>query len=418
VVFCPTLWQRSERLKKEQLLVHCHENGQMIADLGSAQFAERKQTALYEELAEDLRLFYVAVTRAKYRCYLSWADVRTKEHPNDSALAYLLGFAHLNFSEQQQKLQAIAQTFPQQFAYHLLPNDKQISDIYQAKVTKPHLSYRPFNRQLSTTWLMSSYTALSALSQQFVPELPEDKAVETNNDVQIESYLPKGAQMGNVVHSLLEKLSFQRLAQAEDYSKDLAQTLSQYGVQLDAPELVTQLLQTVTHSALSTDTEFCLKNIAAPHCIKEMPFYLSMSHLDTDGINQILADSPTYQPLSHKQLRGYLTGFIDLICCYQGQYYVMDYKTNCLADYQPETILTAMREHNYGLQYWLYSVVLDAYLQQRLTAYNYQQHFGGVKYLFVRGMHPARPGYAVYADKPMQHKLKALANLLMNKENS
>jgi exodeoxyribonuclease V beta subunit len=96
----------------------------------------------------------------------------------------------------------------------------------------------------------------------------------------------------------------------------------------------------------------------------------------------------------------------------------MDYKTNCLADYQPETILTAMREHNYGLQYWLYSVVLDAYLQQRLTAYNYQQHFGGVKYLFVRGMHPARPGYAVYADKPMQHKLKALANLLMNKENS
>jgi exodeoxyribonuclease V beta subunit len=99
-------------------------------------------------------------------------------------------------------------------------------------------------------------------------------------------------------------------------------------------------------------------------------------------------------------MQGFLTGFIDLICQYRGKFYVMDYKTNFLEDYQQDSLLAGMRDHNYGLQYWIYSLVLHQYLQKRLPDYRYQDHFGGVRYLFVRGMQPEQPGSGVYACLP------------------
>jgi exodeoxyribonuclease V beta subunit len=173
-------------------------------------------------------------------------------------------------------------------------------------------------------------------------------------------------------------------------------------------------LHTVVNCNLSTETDFYLKKIPAAHCIKETPFYLFTPELDTAGINRILADTAAYQLLIGKQLQGYLTGFIDLICFFEGKYYLIDYKTNALSDYGQANLLQAMREHNYGLQYWLYTLVLDQYLRQRLPDYDYTRHFGGVKYLFLRGMQIGKPGYAIFADFPDQHKLKQLAKLFFS----
>ncbi len=176
--------------------------------------------------------------------------------------------------------------------------------------------------------------------------------------------------------------------------------------------MIDQLLQQVVLTPLAEDEpQFCLKNLSAAHCIKEMPFYLALKPLDVSGINQILEDCSAYQPLAAKQMCGYLTGYVDLICLYQGRYYVMDYKTNHLPDFQPQTLTTTMREHNYGLQYWLYSVVLHQYLQQRLPDYDYAQHFGGVRYLFVRGMQAGAAMSGVYADLPDLGRLELLTGL-------
>jgi exodeoxyribonuclease V beta subunit len=60
----------------------------------------------------------------------------------------------------------------------------------------------------------------------------------------------------------------------------------------------------------------------------------------------------------------------------------------------------AMAEHNYGLQYWLYTLVLHRYLQMSVEDYDYATHFGGIMYLFVRGMEPSQPGSGVYYDLP------------------
>lgn len=413
VVFCPDLWRRSDRLKNERLLVQCHDAGAMIADLGSAEFERRREQALQEELAEDLRLFYVAVTRAKYRCYLFWADVRGKDRPNDSAMAYLFEFADLDFAGQRQRLAGLAQAAPACFEHRLLATDAVAAARPAAKPRPPNaaaLDYRRQTRDLRSLWQMSSYTALAESGHDAAPELPADKAAEPA-DAHVEAGgLPKGAATGNVVHSLLETLSFQALATGADLGRPREMACLRHGLHLTHPKLLDDLLAATVSTPLTENGGFRLLDLPAERCIKEMPFYLSLVEpIDTVRINRLLAGCPAFQALAAKRLNGYLTGFIDLVCELGGQYYLLDYKTNTLADYGPDALTQAMREHNYGLQYWLYSVVLDRYLRLRLPDYNFQRHFGGIKYLFVRGMRPDQPGRAVYADRPDRETLHALA---------
>lgn len=413
VVFCPCLWQRSDRLQREKLMLTCHEQGAMIADLGSDQFERRRAQALTEELAEDLRIAYVALTRAKFRCYLAWADVRSEHTPNASALAWLLEFAESDFSGQHEKFQSLCASKPGAFDFKLLPAPGSIGQKHRNTRVTGKFQAESRHRSLYTYWQMSSYTALSALSLNDAPELPADKAGEIQAISEPSpSLLPRGAHTGNVVHELLEKNAFADLAQRKDISLQRDQACLRYGLTLDRPEAIDDLLQAVVATSLSeTDPSFCLMNLEENRCLKEMPFYLSMRTMDAAGINRILLDTPAFQPLSSKQMSGYLTGFIDLICAHQGRYYVMDYKTNDLVDYDPQTLTEAMREHNYGLQYWLYTLVLHRYLQQRLPDYRYDSHFGGVRYLFVRGMQPGYPMRGVYQDRPDLAQVEAMAGL-------
>ena len=71
-----------------------------------------------------------------------------------------------------------------------------------------------------------------------------------------------------------------------------------------------------------------------------------------------------------------------------------------------------MQAHNYGLQYFLYSVVLHHYLEQRLPDYQYEQHFGGVKYLFLRGMDQSLPMQGVFVDRPSLDIIQGISDVL------
>jgi exodeoxyribonuclease V beta subunit len=420
IVFCPYLWNRSDRLGKEKQLISCHVDGEMIADLGSVDFEAHRAIALEEELAEDLRVLYVALTRAKYRCYIAWANERSAKKPNQSALAYLLSkqdaFAELGFAEQQAILQQLAVDYPENFTYQLMAANNQLLGSYQSTATLTDLMIRAKHRHLYSTWQMSSYTALSYLSQHDAPELPVDKAEELEViETAIESEaleLAKGAHTGNVLHDLLENIDFRALATRADISEQRDSACQRYGLQVENPELINELLyQTVRTPLDYHDKNFTLENINPVNCLKEMPFYLKLTEFSTEQINFILQDTAAYQSLSVKQMQGFLTGFIDLIVEYQGRYYVLDYKSNALTDYQPETLLQAMREHNYGLQYWIYSVVLHQYLQQRLVNYQFAEHFGGVRYLFMRGMQAQQAMSGVFSVLPDEELLIQLADV-------
>ncbi|HSC79533.1 MAG TPA: PD-(D/E)XK nuclease family protein, partial [Chitinolyticbacter sp.] len=111
-----------------------------------------------------------------------------------------------------------------------------------------------------------------------------------------------------------------------------------------------------------------------------------------------------------QQLNGMFKGFIDLTFEHEGRYYVVDYKSNWLGEhddaYSPEAMQSAMLEHRYDLQYTLYALALHRQLRARLPDYDYQRHFGGVAYLFLRGQHA--DGHGIHRARPPQALIDAL----------
>lgn len=60
----------------------------------------------------------------------------------------------------------------------------------------------------------------------------------------------------------------------------------------------------------------------------------------------------------------------------------------------------AMQAHRYDLQYQLYTTALHRYLRHRIADYDYERHFGGVIYLFLRGVDSEQPQQGIYATRP------------------
>ena len=417
IVFCPDLWAKSGGFHSN--IVVAHKDGQQISDLGSGEIEQHRALMDEENRAEELRLLYVAITRAKYRCYLAWADQRTIKEENASALAYL--YKQQEGEDWRQRIEALQTKNASAFEHIILEVDAEIMQNYHQLGSNKELTIRKLQREVKADWMMSSYSAMAYYSvHDEVPELPLDKAQESYNatvqEVPVIDPLPKGAHTGNLVHELLEHTSFSVLSSIEpgeldsEYLDNREKMIKRFAVDIKSTEVLDQLLSDTVNTVLSADdTDFKLCNLSDHQCLKEMPFYFAIDQLDTLEVNRVLAQSEAYLPLSAQQMHGQLTGFIDLICEYQGKYYVMDYKTNSLDDYSVEKMTESMREHNYGLQYWIYSLVLHRYLTQTLADYSFDKHFGGVRYLFVRGMKPDKAMSGVFEDQPDLVTLQALS---------
>ena len=111
-----------------------------------------------------------------------------------------------------------------------------------------------------------------------------------------------------------------------------------------------------------------------------------------------------------------MKGFIDLVFESEGRFYIADYKSNHLgadpSQYQGEALQNAMLSHSYPLQYLIYSLALHRHLKQRLPDYDPELHFGGVYYLFLRGMQPEWSQTGVYFDRLDRQLLEALDKLM------
>jgi exodeoxyribonuclease V beta subunit len=126
-------------------------------------------------------------------------------------------------------------------------------------------------------------------------------------------------------------------------------------------------------------------------------------------------------PALRSQVRGFLTGSIDLVLRLDGpRFAIVDYKTNwlgpageplTLAHYQPEALSAEMSRSHYGLQALLYTVALHRYLRWRMLGYEPGRHLAGVLYLFVRGM-AGETDTGVFAWRPPGALVAALSDVL------
>jgi exodeoxyribonuclease V beta subunit len=412
IVFCPGLWSRPAFLKAEKDCVSFHDDtGHRVSDIGSAHFAERHQEALREELAEETRLLYVAVTRASSRCYVYWANVqggRFAMATKDSALAWVLSLEGCTeFSEQEACLQGLADGTSVEVRCITAEADVSVRSKVAQQPLPEGLDCLQFSRQdLEGHWLMTSYSALAGGGHvPFVAEPLEGADDLHSKSPRIHS-LPMGAGLGNVVHGLLEDYPFSVLGADADYMEECQAQCRRFGVTAESESLMALLRDVTRTTLLGADGRklFSLMDLAAGDVLKEMPFYFHLRKGTTAEVNEALQDSPVVQNIQERALQGYLIGFIDLVCRHQGKYYVMDYKTNFLGEtlghYSKTRLPAAMHGHNYGLQYWIYTLVLHRYLMATLPDYSYEQDFGGVFYLFARGMNPNLPGNGQYFHRP------------------
>ncbi len=116
-----------------------------------------------------------------------------------------------------------------------------------------------------------------------------------------------------------------------------------------------------------------------------------------------------------------MKGFIDLVFVHQQKYYVADYKFNGLgnddAAYTQETLIAAMLDKRYDMQYALYLLALHRLVKTRLgSSYDYDKHVGGSLYLFLRGVNA--PTYGRVFDKPDKAFIENLDSLFYGPANT
>lgn len=112
---------------------------------------------------------------------------------------------------------------------------------------------------------------------------------------------------------------------------------------------------------------------------------------------------------------GYMTGSVDLLFRHNDRYYIVDWKSNRRGgkqeDFDEQGVRNEMIERHYWLQYLIYTVAVHNYLQSIVPEYDYDTHFGGVYYLFLRGM-KGEGSDGVYADRPPKVLIERLSAIL------
>ncbi len=413
IVFCPFLF-RSTVSAKTKGAVNCidPEEGR-ISDLGSERFAQHAQLSLQEEVEEEMRLAYVALTRARLRSYLIWAELKTGSSFESPLGRMLFPWGSCSFELQKERLQELGSA--EHCQYRLIePDQAPIRYAPLASSTGALKAIESSGRRLQTNRIRTSFSGLTMLS---LPHGDDHHKAGDESSGEIQPYdtiLPGGVRFGNLIHDALELFKFKDLGDGAVSSEQLDKLMRKYRYDID-PEPVRNLLRNAVCTPLmqtrGAEQELSLALIADECAVKEMEFTLHLDPISTTELNRILGQESSVSVLGRRDLEGYLSGFVDLVFKHQGRYYVVDYKTNNLGPesaYRHEGLVEAMQVHNYGLQYWLYTLVVHRFLHNWVEGYRYEDHFGGVMYLFVRGMRPEQPGSGVFFDRPTEETLMAL----------
>lgn len=379
-----------------------------------------------ERLAEDLRLLYVALTRSVWHCSIGVAPLfrgsRSKKGLTDvhlSALGYLLqqGTA-MDASGLANQLQQLEDD-----TISVETLSDQDNTPWQPIITaQPELNVRYLTRPVADNWRVTSYSGLQQRGGHSLRELMPRLDVDATGDIDIQEppsltahTFPRGASPGTFLHSLFENIDFNQPVDSEW----VAEQLRNEGISDDWQPMMTQWLTTILKAPLN-ESGVSLQQLTARQRQAELEFYLPIaSELQAETLDNL---TKHYDPLSadcpaldFREVKGMLKGFIDLVFCWQSKYYLLDYKSNWLGEegsaYSQQAMEQAMKSHRYDLQYQLYSLALHRYLCHRLAGYDYQQHFGGVIYLFLRGVEQDKPGQGIFTTCPDQALIEAMDHL-------
>lgn len=312
---------------------------------------------------ENRRLIYVVLTRAKYQLYLFTQ--------NKGSLGSILK------GKNNTKAMVIKNYEFKNIIYK--PQTKLVENMRFCEPTNFNLKDK--------NWCKMSFSFLN------VPHSIMPKQFNRTNegyDYFIFKELERGAHVGNLVHSIFENIDF---ADSENWQKTIDFNLKRYipnKQELYSPQMngfLNHILETTIK--IPGSKPFNLKQISNSKKLNELEFDINISQMDLDKLYEIQTESVQFS-FKNVDLYGILNGKIDLFFEHDNKYYILDWKSNYLGDaaddYTPEHLGEAMNENNYHLQYYIYTMATKRFLESKITNFDYDTQFGGVIYLFLRGV--------------------------------
>ncbi|GAA1856269.1 exodeoxyribonuclease V subunit beta [Pseudonocardia ailaonensis] len=450
VVYVPFGWDRWVNDKAEVLLVHDDEGARVldVGGPGSPERGARLQRHLDEEAGEDLRLMYVALTRARCQVVAWWAPTTTTE---SSAIHRLLigrpaagtvpapSYKVPSDASAVQLLSSVPGIVVETLS------DRGPAAPAEPAGEPPRLDVARFGRRLDSAWRRTSYSALTADAHGShtaeTPEPPtpgvgsEPEVAGTDDEAELDApevvseigadvpspmaELPLGAAFGTLVHAVFEHLDPTVADLPTELLARTREELEKQPTEVDAEVLAAALVPVVETPLGPLAGGRALRAVPTSDRLPELDFEMPLAGGDLPTGEVTLGDLapvlrrhlPAGNPLAGypdllaspglagQPLRGYLTGSIDAVLRVDGRFLVVDYKTNWLgpsgpggrepltaAHYAPPVLAAAMQAAHYPLQALLYSVALHRFLRWRLAGYSPDEHLGGILYLFLRGM--------------------------------
>ncbi|WP_018693583.1 exodeoxyribonuclease V subunit beta [Algicola sagamiensis] len=404
-----------------------HDDTQLIFDPTHAEAS--LESADYERLAEDLRLLYVALTRPIYHCYLGIFDLKDGRKSQTGLQKTAMG--HLLMGQQQIDKEARAldlvanqlKQIPAEIAIEWFDEVQPEIFIPPQMAQSTNLHCAQFTSVLDTAWRVTSYSGLTYGQHQGGYDESPIKIEAFESVITDESLtpftFPKGAKPGSCLHDMLEQALFE--SDTGVIESLLQKSLARFGIEEKwLPTCLSWIVQIKQYPFLPKTTS--LEMLEPSQCKIEMPFMMSIGQITATRLSRWLRESihPDMPALQFKTLKGMLKGFMDLVFVHDGRYYILDYKSNYLGDkyedYQYSALEQAMNEHQYHLQYSIYTVALHRHLSRTIPEYHYEKHFGGIYYLFLRGMGHGEDG--IYFTRPSFLFVRTLDQIMAGQEHS
>jgi exodeoxyribonuclease V beta subunit len=441
LVFLPFICS-AKPVDGSRLPLHYHD-GAGKAQISLKPTAELIAQADDERLAEDLRLLYVALTRAQHACWLGVTDLKRGNNNSSvlhlSALGYLLGGgASLGESSELKRwLQDLQQDCP---AIHIDEMPQPTDEHYQPPRNDAVLSATLVpKRKASENWWIASYSALRisdvlSVGSDEAPDSPQaqklfdDERLDPDAPREIIAggadihRFPRGPNPGTFLHGLLEWAGDDGFAVTREALEDaIARRCNLRGWE----GWITTLSDWLQHLLTSPlpiaggQPPVVLEQLKQYRV--EMEFWFASHKVDVLKLDELVRQH-THRGVARVaaepvQLNGMFKGFIDLTFEHDGRYYVADYKSNWLGvddlAYTEQAMEQSILDNRYDLQYVLYLLALHRQLKARLPDYEYDRHVGGALYLFLRGTRADSRG--VYFVRPPRELIERLDRMFQGK---
>ncbi len=452
ITFAPFLWDGDSRSSKASDGVEYHDDqGRIVLDFRPTSVDDPiiHDKLKTEAAAENVRLAYVALTRAVLRTYVVVGCYAGKqgEKPSRQSVCSVLnwlaagaGSDHVAWPPKKFEPATLdaawsALAARAEKAIRLTPIPAKAGAALELPRPSPDsLAALPAPQRIPEPWRIGSFSRLVQNAHGPGAEQDHDTltvpipigptpASISHNDI---LHFPRGASAGDCLHAAFEFADFGDPSVWEAAAHNALRDHPQHGAEPDSPTAarltnqIVELLGNVCASELLPGLR--LAELPNKHRLTELGFHLANGTLTAQRLNTWLTEHGYHMPpLGFTSLHGYLSGFIDLVFEHDRRYWILDWKSNLLgftpADYTGPALEGAMRAHGYHLQYLLYTLALHRHLRRRLPDYDYERHIGGALYLFLRGVRPnwcdadGKPS-GVYFRRPSRDDIESLDALV------